>query len=148
MKSLAVALFWPISRFLGGASHGRAGVRCGITAGEHARSFWLIRASRPIHQSCPRTTVCADVMLVGSRSRAGFPAPAWSRQIIDRLNGVAPYRYPPATSSKVSWPSPMDGEPIHLHRAQEEPVRFFDPRSVSTLLLGVDDEGVRHCLGA
>jgi hypothetical protein len=51
------------SRFLGGASRGRAGAWCGLTAGEHARSFWLIWASRPIHQSCPRTTVCADVML-------------------------------------------------------------------------------------
>jgi hypothetical protein len=99
-------------------------------------SFWLIRASRPIHHSCPRTTVCADVMLVGSRSRVEIPAPAWSRQIKDRLRGVAPYRYPPTTSSKVSWSSPMDGEPIHLHRAQEEPVRFFNPRSVGTSSVG------------
>ena len=28
------------------------------------------------------------------------PPPAWSKQIKDRLNGVAPYRYPPATSSR------------------------------------------------
>jgi hypothetical protein len=35
--------------------------------------FLLIRASSPIHQPCPRTTVCADVMLVGSPSRAGVP---------------------------------------------------------------------------
>ena len=97
---MLVARFSRFSRFLGGASRGRAGAWCGITAGEHARSFWLIRASRPIHQSCPRTTVCADVMHVGSRSRVGIPAPAWSRQIKDRLNGVAPYRYPPATSSR------------------------------------------------
>ena len=91
--------FRGFSRFLGGASRGRAGAWCGLTAGEHARSFWLIRASRPIHLSCPRTTVCADVMLVGSRSRVVIPAPAWSKQIKDRLSGVAPYRYPPATSS-------------------------------------------------
>ena len=92
--------FSRFSRFLGGASRGRAGAWCGLPAGEHARSFWLFRASRPIHQSCPRTTVCADVMRVGSRSRVVIPAPAWSKQIKDRLSGVAPYRYPPATSSR------------------------------------------------
>jgi hypothetical protein len=45
-----------------------AGSRQGNTPGAHraCRSTWLIRASRPIHihQSCPRTTVCADAMLV------------------------------------------------------------------------------------
>ena len=92
--------FRGFSRFLGGASRGRGGAWCGLTAGEHARSFWLFRASRPIHPSCPRTTVCADVMRVGSRSRVVIPAPAWSKQIKDRLSGVAPYRYPPATSSR------------------------------------------------
>jgi hypothetical protein len=34
------------------------------------------------------------------------PPPAWSKQIKDRLNGVAPYRYPPATSSRFS-PAPF-----------------------------------------
>jgi hypothetical protein len=96
--------FWEVRPEL----RGRAGAWCGLTAGEHARGFWLIRASRPIHQSCPRTTVCADVMLVGSRSRVGIPAPAWSKQLRDRLSGVAPYRYPPATSSQVSWASLME----------------------------------------
>ena len=36
------------------------------------------------------------------------PPPAWSKQIKDRLNGVAPYRYPPATSSRFS-PAPGAG---------------------------------------
>ena len=36
------------------------------------------------------------------------PPPAWSRQIRDRLRGVAPYRYPPATSSRFS-PAPGAG---------------------------------------
>ena len=47
-------------RFRGFRGFGRcvlrqAGAWCGLTAGEHAQSFWLIRASRPIHQPCPRT---------------------------------------------------------------------------------------------
>jgi hypothetical protein len=87
--------FRGVRGFWGGASRsrgraGRAGAWCGLTTGEHARGFRLIRgASRPIHQSCPRTTLCADVMLVGSRNT--FPAPAWSKQIKHRLSGVVPY---------------------------------------------------------
>ena len=47
----------------------------------------------PILPSYPTVCADADVMLVGSRSRVEIPAPAWSKQIKERLNGVAPYRY-------------------------------------------------------
>jgi hypothetical protein len=64
-----------------GRSRGRAGAWCGLTVGEHTRSFWLIRASRPSHQPCPRTpTVCADVMLDKFQRAPTTEVEAWRGQ--------------------------------------------------------------------
>jgi hypothetical protein len=55
------------------------------------------------------------------------PPPAWSKQVGDRLSGVAPYRYPLPPRSRFHGQSQFT-----LHRAQEGHVRFFNPRSVGS----------------
>jgi hypothetical protein len=88
--------------------HGR-GTRPGLLADPGLPSHPpVLRALVPLSVR----TSCLSVH--DPQSRAGVPAPAWSKQIRGRLSGVAPYRYPPATSSKVSWAcSLMKREPIH-----------------------------------